>query len=512
MDRVLVVGGGPVGMVAALLLARAGVPSVVCEAAPRREPAGSRSICMQRDVLDVLERCGGVGSEIAEAGVTWTTGRTYHRGHEVLTITFPEQPHAAFPPFVNLAQSDVERMLDERVAAEPGVDMRWGRRIVGLDQDDTGVVVRSAGGERLRGSYCVAADGARSVVRELLGLPMEGHSYHDKFLIADVRTTLPFAAERRFFFDPPWNPGRQVLVHPQPDGVWRIDWQVPADFDLDAERAGGGLDARIREVVGEAPYELVWVSAYRFHQRRVPRMLVGRVLLAGDAAHLMSPFGARGLNSGIQDAENAAWKIGYVLAGWAGPGLLDSYDAERAAAADQNLEITGRTMRFLVPQTAADRQHRQSVLARSVTDPAARQEIDSGKLAEPYWYLDSPLTTPAPAGELAAFPTAPGLARPPLPGVLCPDAVLPDGTRLRPQLGPHFTVLTGGEPPPLPERPASAPRPPVRVLAADPIGLPPGGLALVRPDGHLAAVLQPEALPEALPEVLPQALRRATGH
>jgi 3-(3-hydroxy-phenyl)propionate hydroxylase len=395
-------------------------------------------------------------------------------------------------------------MLDARVAAEPLVDMRWGVRIDGLDQDGDGVTVRSAAGERLRGPYCIAADGARSTVRGLLGQPFEGCSFPDQFLIADIRAELPFAAERRFFFDPEWNPGRQVLVHPQPDGVWRIDWQVPADFDLDAERAGGGLDARIRQITGEVPYELLWVSSYRFHQRRVPRMRVGRVLLAGDAAHLMSPFGARGLNSGIQDAENAAWKIAYAVAGWGGPGLLDSYDLERGAAAAYNLEITGRTMRFLVPQTPADRTRQLDVLARSVHDPAARAEIDSGKLAEPYWYLDSPLTTPAPAHELAAFPRTPGVARPPLPGVLCPDAVLPDGVRLRPLFGPLFTVLTAGAPPPL--LPAGAP--PLRVLPADPVGPSLGlgerGVALVRPDGHLAAVLP-------CGDGLAAALGRATG-
>jgi 2-polyprenyl-6-methoxyphenol hydroxylase-like FAD-dependent oxidoreductase len=180
----------------------------------------------------------------------------------------------------------------------------------------------------VRGSHLVGADGSRSRVRRLLGLPFEGHSFDDQFLIADIRASLPFANERRFYFDPPWNPGRQVLVHPQPDSVWRIDWQVPGDYDLAADSASGGLDARVRRIVGaSAPYELVWLSAYRFHQRVVPSFRRGRVFLAGDAAHLMSPFGARGLNSGMQDAENLAWKLAYVRHGWAPESLLGSYDS-----------------------------------------------------------------------------------------------------------------------------------------------------------------------------------------
>ncbi|HEU5108200.1 MAG TPA: FAD-dependent monooxygenase, partial [Micromonosporaceae bacterium] len=420
---VLIVGAGPVGLAAALLLARQNVPSVLLEAAPHRQTVGSRSICVQRDVLDILERVG-VGRSLVDAGVTWYTGRIYVRDHEVATITFPETGAGEFPPFVNISQTDVELALERRVRAHPLVELRYGHRVVGVSFDSAGVrlsVETADGLVAFVGSHCLAADGGRSTVRAALGLPFDGHSYADQFLITDIRAKLDLPVpERRFYFDPPANPGRQVLLHPQPDSVWRIDWQVPDGFDLDTDRAGGGLDRRVRAIVADADYEPVWLSVYRFHQRRAPVLGRGRVLLAGDAAHVMSPFGARGMNSGIADAENAAWKIALDRAGLAGPALLPSYDHERGAAAAENLRVTGETMRFLAPRTDAERAHRQDVLDRSRHDPAARAEIDSGKLSEPFWYLDSPLTTPGDPAELAGFPTGPGQIRPPVPGVLCP--------------------------------------------------------------------------------------------
>jgi 3-(3-hydroxy-phenyl)propionate hydroxylase len=514
MRPVLISGAGPVGMVSALLLARHGVPSVLLEAQAARTAEGSRSICVQRDVLDILERAGA-GAQVADAGVTWTRGRTYYREDQVLEITFPETGDSAFPPFVNTPQSIVELLLEQRVHEEPLVELRWDHAVTGVAQDDEGVRVTTAHGE-VTGTHLIAADGGHSATRTLLGLPFDGVSFPDKFLIADIRARLGFTVpERRFFFDPVWNPGRQVLLHPQPRDVWRIDWQVPDDFDLAAEEASGGLDKRIRAVVGEADYDIVWLSVYRFHQRRVPSMRTGRILLAGDAAHVMSPFGARGLNSGICDADNAVWKIALDRAGLGGPELLGSYDAERGAAADENLRVTGNTMRFLVPQNDADRAHRVDVLTRAVHDPEARAEIDSGKLAEPFWYNDSPLTTPA--YPFLSFPAEPGVARPPVPGVLCPDARLDLGMRLRELVGPRFVVLTNW----CPWRPADEWE---RELTGHPVlldqeeddhlatalRLRPRMLAIVRPDGHLAAVLA-EPRDGPIGPLVTEALRRATG-
>ncbi len=493
----------------------------------KRAPAGSRAICFQRDVLDVFDRVG-CGEELVAEGVTWSTGRTYYREHELFAVSFPASAAQGRPPWINISQSRVEHMLLASAAADPLIEVRFGETVTSVTQDADGASiaaeVTSAAGARssVRGSYLVGADGSRSAIRQSLGMGFDGRSYEDQFLICDIRASLPFPSERRFFFDPGWNPGRQVLVHPCPDGIWRIDWQVPADFDLAAERASGGLDSRVRQITGDADYEIVWATAYRFAERVAGAFVAGRAALAGDAAHVYAPFGARGLNSGIQDAENLAWKLAFICHGWAPPALLDTYHAERSAAAAENLRVTSATMDFLVPQTAELAQRRVRVLARALTDKDARTRIDSGKLAEPYWYTASPLTTPGPS--LDGFPLAPGAVRPPVPGVLCPDGPClipsPRGavTRLRRLFGGSFVILTrrSGKAAAAAQAARAAISGPVTAHALDVIdhtgalaralGADDDSVHLVRPDGHLAAVL-----PGLHPAQLGAAVRRAVG-
>ena len=526
--RVAVIGNGPVGQTTALLLARWGLPVVLLDQRLERDLVGSKAICQQRDVLDVWASCGG--RRIAEEGLTWSRARTFYREHELFCTDLQDSGRSPFPPFVNISQARTEEILDDAIAAQPLIEQRWGHEVVGLDEAADGVILgcdTASGPVTVEARYAVACGGARGRrLRELLGVGFEGRSFADSFLICDIRADLPgWENERRFYFDPEWNPGRQVLIHPCPGGLFRIDWQVAPSFDLERARADGSLDARIRQVIGDRPYEIDWTSVYTFHARIADRFRSGRVLLAGDVAHLVAPFGARGLNSGVGDADNAAWKLAFVLRGWSGETLLDSYASERRAAAVENLEVTSATMDFLVPQSPEGIERRRGLLDAAVTDPGVHERVDSGRLAEPFWYVDSPLTTGSPDRPWPGRPKR-GQAPAPVPGVICPDGPVsdptdPSVTHMRQLCRSGLLVLVGPDSAREPAEqaletalPADLPH---RVVALDVIdteGVIRGALRvapasdemwLVRPDAYLAAcVTSLPGLADAAQRLLPR--------
>jgi 3-(3-hydroxy-phenyl)propionate hydroxylase len=390
----VVVGAGPVGLCAAIDLAQRGVPVVLLDDADRIGE-GSRGICYAKRTLEILDRLG-VAGPCLDKGVTWNVGKVFCRDELLYGFDLlPEDGHK-MPAFINLQQYYLERFLVQRAAALPNLEIRWRNRVTGLEPRNDGArltIDTPDGPYVLEASWVVAADGARSTLRRLLGLAFVGEVFEDRFLIADVKMTGAFPAERWFWFEPPFHGGHSALLHKQPDDVWRIDLQLGSDADPVAEQAPERVIPRIRQMLGHDRFSLEWVSVYTFQCRRLERFVHGRVVFAGDAAHQVSPFGARGANSGVQDAENLAWKLALVLDGAAPESLLDSYDLERSAAADENIGHSTRSTDFIAPRSAQELRFRDAVLSLARTAPFAKRMVNSGRLSLPSTH-ESPLSTP----------------------------------------------------------------------------------------------------------------------
>jgi 3-(3-hydroxy-phenyl)propionate hydroxylase len=391
---VVVVGAGPVGLSAAIDLALRGVDVVILDDSDRIGE-GSRGICYSKRSLEIWDRLG-VGESLVERGVTWKLGKVYRDDDLVYAFDLlPEDGHK-MPAFINMQQYAVEKALVDRALQHGRIDLRWKNRVVGLAQHNDGArltIETPDGPYRLDAEWVLAADGARSAMRDLLGLGFHGVRFEDKFLIADVHMDADLPTERRFWFDPPFHSGQSALLHRQPDNIWRVDLQLGPDADVVAEQRPERVIPRLERALGGRAFELVWVSIYQFNCRRLERFVHGRVVFLGDAAHQVSPFGARGCNSGVQDAENLAWKLAAILAGEGGPRLLDSYDTERRQAADENIAHSTRSTDFIAPHSAAERRLRNAVLDLAPKAEFARRMVNSGRLSTATVY-GSPLSTP----------------------------------------------------------------------------------------------------------------------
>jgi 3-(3-hydroxy-phenyl)propionate hydroxylase len=338
---VAVVGGGPVGLTMALELSRRGHHVVLLN---RLDfiAAGSKAICFSKRTLDIFDRLG-VGDTIVAKGVGWDVGKVFWGSRPEPIYQFDVLPvkEQKRPGFINIQQYHVEERLYDAAAALETVDLRFGHEVVAVEPGEAGVAltVRTSQGEyQLDVDWAIASDGCRSPVRTMLGLDFVGRAFEDHFLIADIRMRDERPSERWFWFDPPFNPGRSALMHKQPDNVWRLDFQLGRKIDRASATAPGNVERYVRAMLGlDAVFEPVWYSLYTFQCRRMERFLHGRVIFAGDSAHLVSPFGARGCNGGIADVDNLGWKLDLVLRGQAPASLLESYDYEAVVAADENI-------------------------------------------------------------------------------------------------------------------------------------------------------------------------------
>ena len=485
---VVVVGAGPVGLTAAIDLGLRGIPVVILDDADRIGE-GSRGICWAKRTLEIWDRLG-LAAGMVDKGVTWKLGKVYCGDDLIYAFDLlPEDGHK-MPAFINLQQYYVEGALVARAAGLDTVDLRWRNKVVDVAarNDAARLTIETPDGRyHLDADWVIAADGARSTLRDLLGLTFRGVTFEDQFLIADVRMAADFPTERRFWFNPTFHTGQSSLMHRQPDNVWRIDLQLDPNADPAEEQTPERVLPRLARVLGDIPFALEWVSLYRFNCRRLDRFIHGRVIFAGDAAHQVSPFGARGANSGVQDAENLAWKLAAVLRGAADAALLASYETERMQAADENIAHSTRSTDFIAPHSPAERRLRDAVLALAPRAEFARRMVNSGRLSVATVH-DSALASP----DAEAFG---GTAR---LGAPVPDAPLRDcagtvGFLVEPLHGAAALIhIAGGGPRPQPS--AGLALTVIGEDAFDDAGLftarfdaTPGATYLLRPDQHLAA-------------------------
>jgi 3-(3-hydroxy-phenyl)propionate hydroxylase len=495
---VLVAGGGPVGLTVAALLARHGVASLVVEA-DEGYCSGSRAICISRRSQEILNTAGA-GAALAAKALPWTGGRSYWRDREVLRFEMPSEPLQRFAPMVNIQQYHVEAFVHAALQRVPELArVAWATRVLEVKPGADAVLAEvegPAGRQRVRAEYLVACDGGRSTVREQLGLQLEGMQYEGRYVIVDIVQKSRRPAERLAWFDPPSNPGSTLLMHRQPDDVWRIDYQLRDDEDaqqaLQPENILPRVESHLRMIGEHAPWQLQWASMYNAKCLTLPAYRHGRVLFAGDAAHLVPIFGVRGLNSGLDDAANLAWKLALVLEGGAAPDLLDSYSSERVHAARENMAYGAKSTEFMAPPDFAFRLLREATLRLALDEPAVRPLINP-RQSVPIAYPGSPLNGPDEGAWTSALAA---------PGQPAPEALLrgPQGEfHLSQFFGTDFTCLVfgaGALPRALGELASHgvavldiAPEADVhgqaRLRYGLPGGLAPTGLVLVRPDGYV---------------------------
>jgi len=485
---VVIVGAGPVGLAAAIDLAQRGIPVLVLDD-DDTVSVGSRAICYAKRTLEILDRLG-CGEPVAAKGVSWNVGKVFHGDELAYQFDLLPEPGHHRPAFVNLQQYYFEEYLVRRADALAAAEIRWKHRVVdvavidtengteGDTEDNAAVSLRVAtqdGDYALTCDWLIVCDGARSPVRHMLGLDSEGQVFRDRFLIADIHMTTDFPTERWFWFDPPFHRNQSVLLHRQADNVWRVDFQLGWDADPEHEKKPENILPRLRAMLGaDAQFDIEWASVYTFQCRRMQKFRHGRVLFAGDAAHLVSPFGARGANSGVQDTDNLVWKLDLVMRGLAPDSLLDTYDEERVAAADENILHSTRATDFITPKSAVSRTFRDAVLALARRHPFARRLVNSGRLSVPAVLTGSRLNTPdsdAFAGKM-------------VPGAPVADAPAtgPHGDWLLQHLGGGFDLLVFGD---------GVPGDAARDLAGDPVpcrvvqvGGKPGGARVVIQDNE----------------------------
>lgn len=386
--KVVIIGAGPVGLTAALDCAAHGIECVVFDD-NNTVSVGSRALCYGKRSLEVWQRLG-VATPILEKGVQWQIGKTFFKDDLAYQFDLlPEDGHE-MPGMVNLQQYYLEDYLVKACLDSPLIHLNWKHKLTSIEQTPThvnAVVETPDGALSVQADWLLACDGASSKTRAMVGAAFTGREFDDQFLIADVVMKSDFPIERWFWFDPPFHPDQSVLLHRQSDGVWRIDFQLGQDADTDFYRQPENVEPLLKKMLDDdVEFEMAWQSVYRFACRRMETFRHNRVIFAGDSAHQVSPFGARGANSGVQDIDNLTWKLKLVLDGKASEKLLDTYCEERQEAADENIGHSSRATDFMTPKTRTSKITRDTILEMSKSFEFAKPFVNSGRLSKASQY------------------------------------------------------------------------------------------------------------------------------
>jgi 3-(3-hydroxy-phenyl)propionate hydroxylase len=513
---VIIVGAGPCGLAAALDLADHGIRSIILDD-NNTVSVGSRAICFSKRTLEILDRYG-CAAPMVEKGITWKKGKVFFKEKQIYGFDLLTEDGHKMPAFINLQQYYFEEFMVNRTNERLEIDLRWKNRVLSVqdEPDHTALTVDTPDGHyQLTCDYLLVADGANSGIRDMLGLESKGQEFQDRFLIADVVMKADFPTERWFWFDPPFHPNQSVLLHKQADNVWRIDFQLGWNADPEEEKKEENIRPRIQQMLGaDVEFELEWASVYTFKCRRMDNFIQNRVIFMGDAAHQVSPFGARGANGGIQAVENLIWKLARVLKNQAPEALLQTYNKERIHGAAENILNSTRATDFITPKNNISQIFRDETLRLAEHYPFARTLVNSGRLSLPCDYVISDLTTVNTQSSIA-------------PGFVAIDApILINGQEswLMEQLGTTFTALINSD-----DQPGDLVQQlrdissdlTVLEVSSDKTGenivndhqgyiqsryvLEPGHLYLIRPDQYIAAhltSLDPQATKQALDKAL----------
>ncbi len=397
-QSVTVVGAGPIGMCTALLLAKQGV-NVILLSAEQQLSEGSRALVYTKRSMEILQ-AAGAAERIMRRALPWTHGNSIYKGQVAFRMASPTHEHDQFAPLNNLQQNWLESYLLDTIQEHENIEVRWGNKVVDHEQHDDAVTltIQTPEGEyQHRTSWVVAADGGRSPIRERMKLRMQGASYEGRFVIADIRIKLDYPTERLAFFSPDWNPGNTILMHREPDDIWRFDYQLDADISSEAALQPENLHKAVNDqlkMIGQdhLEWEMDWSTVYSARALTLDQYVHHRVMFVGDAAHLLPIFGVRGANTGFQDAQDLAWKLSAVVKKWAPQKLLESYTFDRVGAVREIIAEAGKSTRFMAPPTDGFRLLRNAVLSLSLEHEFVRP-LYHWRTSRPHAYTHSPLNS-----------------------------------------------------------------------------------------------------------------------